>query len=116
MTTDLTKFSLTAGWLDEKRPKDAANDSGGTLAAATAYANNTTMGFASSTTLSCSVPYQTLGYYPSQWYYTPCYTTRPIRLGLSEVEKLRQAAKRDAKLKAILEKFTDQIEVVVDFK
>lgn len=41
---------------------------------------------------------------------------RPIKLTLSEVERLRAAAKRDAKLKAILAKFTDQIEVAVDFE
>ena len=41
---------------------------------------------------------------------------KPIKLGYSEVERLRQAAKRDAKLKKILQKFTDLIEVVVDFE
>ena len=58
------------------------------------------------------------GYWPSgtYWYTYPAPDHRPIKLGLSEVEKLRSAAKRDAKLKKILEKFTDQIEVVVDFK
>lgn len=42
--------------------------------------------------------------------------SRPIKLTLSEVERLRAAAKRDAKLKAILAKFTDQIEITVDFE
>lgn len=57
------------------------------------------------------------------WYYpVPSYCTvysgpaKPIKLGLSEVERLRAAAKRDAKLKKILEKFTDLIEVTVDFE
>lgn len=102
MTTDLTPqvqtLALSAGWLNDKNP---ANDSGGTL-----------------TTNYCAAYQSGTAWYPNTWYYTwpQTYTPRPIRLGLSEVEKLRQAAKRDAKLKAILEKFTDQIEVVVDFK
>lgn len=104
MTTDLQSYSLTAGWLDQTRPKDAANDSGGTLTAGvavntTAYSQNTSGGWS-----------------PNDWYYQPFTAHCPIKLSMSEVEKLRQAAKRDAKLKAILEKFTDQIEVIVDFK
>ncbi len=39
---------------------------------------------------------------------------KPIRLTMAEVDRLRSAAKRDAKLKAVLAKFTDQIEVIVD--
>lgn len=55
-------------------------------------------------------------------YYRPIIQTittvdhRPIRLTMSEVERLRVAAKKDKDLKATLEKFTDLIEVVVDFK
>lgn len=53
------------------------------------------------------------------WYYPPYNIAlrepRPIRLLLSEVERLRKAAKADEKLKAILQKFTGQIEIVVDF-
>jgi hypothetical protein len=52
------------------------------------------------------------------WYYSPVYVTqpsRPIRLTMAEVDKLRRAAKLDAGLADILQKFTDQIEVVVDF-
>lgn len=49
------------------------------------------------------------------WYITHTVSHRPIRLTLPEVERLRLAAKRDAKLKAILAKFTDQIEVELDF-
>ena len=40
---------------------------------------------------------------------------RPIRLTMDEVERLRAAAKKDAALKDTLEKFTDHIEVIVDF-
>ena len=52
------------------------------------------------------------------WPYYPVYTTspaRPIKLKMSEVERLRKAAKDDPKLKAILNKFTEQIEIEVDF-
>ncbi len=52
--------------------------------------------------------------YYGSWYHVAT-TPRPIRLTLAEVQRLRAAAKRDAKLKAILAKFTDQIEVAVDF-
>ncbi len=41
--------------------------------------------------------------------------TRPIRLTMAEVERLRVAAKKDKALKETLEKFTDHIEVIVDF-
>lgn len=49
------------------------------------------------------------------WYYTTT-ERRPIRLTMAEVLRLKAAAKRDAKLKAVLAKFTDQIEVEVDFE
>jgi len=48
------------------------------------------------------------------WYYTYTGPAKPIRLTMAEVDRLRAAAKRDAKLKAVLAKFTDQIEVIVD--
>ncbi len=69
-------------------------------------------------TLTNGIGTYTSNWWPNSatWYYYPTAERRPIKLGLSEVEKLRSAAKRDAKLKKILEKFTDQIEVVVDFK
>jgi hypothetical protein len=56
-------------------------------------------------------------WYPS-WSY-PVYVTspaRPIKLTLSEIDKLRKMAKGDKAIQAILEKFTDQIEIAVDFK
>lgn len=62
-----------------------------------------------------------LNCYPSSYYthwYYPVYQTslaRPIKLKLSEVERLRKAARADKALKAILEKFTSQIEITVDF-
>lgn len=59
--------------------------------------------------------------WPYQWYYVPYVQTygipaRPIRLTMREVEKLRTAAQKDKKLKDVLAKFTDQIEVIVDFE
>lgn len=59
-------------------------------------------------------PYQQTYYYP---WYVPCFhpETKPIKLAMSEVARLRSAAQKDAKLKAILAKFTDLIEVTVDF-
>ncbi len=53
--------------------------------------------------------------YPSYYYWTTP-APRPIKLTMSEVERLRKAARADGKLKSILAKFTDQIEVVVDFE
>lgn len=51
--------------------------------------------------------------------YVPMLTTyrlasnRPLKLTLSDVAYLRQAAQRDPQLRAVLEKFTDQIEIDV---
>jgi|SRR5437870_9703901 len=42
--------------------------------------------------------------------------SRPIKLTLREVERLRDAAHRDRDLRAILEKFTPQIEVSLSFE
>lgn len=55
-------------------------------------------------------------YQPGVWWYPYEGPARPIRLGLSEIARLKAAAKRDAKLKVILAKFTDLIEVAVDFE
>ncbi len=58
-------------------------------------------------------------YYPSYYpYYYPVYypsPTRPIKLTLSEIEKLRKAAKDDESIKSILVKFTNLIEIEVNF-
>jgi hypothetical protein len=63
-----------------------------------------------------SAPY---GYYcGGYWYpyYTPYWgDRRPIRLTMAEVERLRVAAKKDKALRETLEKFTDHIEVIVNF-
>jgi hypothetical protein len=61
--------------------------------------------------------------YDYPWWSNTCYypvyhtsPARPIKLTMSEVERLRRAAKADDKLKAILQKFTGQIEITVDFE
>jgi hypothetical protein len=67
--------------------------------------------------LSQTVSYGSTTWYPC-WSY-PVYVTspaRPIKLTLSEIDKLRKVAKGDKAIQAILEKFTDQIEIAVDFK
>lgn len=58
----------------------------------------------------------------TNYYYPYTYTTyvtepaRPIKLTLLEIERLRKAAKADEALKAILKRFTSQIEVIVDLE
>jgi len=58
----------------------------------------------------------TTGWY-TPYYYHVCHTSpaRPIKLTLTEIEVLRKLAKHHAKIKAILQKFTEQIEITVDF-
>jgi hypothetical protein len=51
--------------------------------------------------------------YNNWWYTHP--EPRKIRLKLSEVERLREAAREDEALKAVLQKFTGHIEIEVDF-
>ena len=101
-------LACNADWLDSTAPT---------------LAGNLTYGEATTTTNAignCSNQW----YYGGYWYpYYPLTTTatytitdpRPIKLKMSEVERLRRAAKEDSKLKAILNKFTTQIEIAVDF-
>lgn len=60
----------------------------------------------------------TLGYpwWQTYYYYTMPSDARPIKLKLSEIERLRKVAKADPKVKDILQKFTSQIEITVDFE
>jgi hypothetical protein len=50
-------------------------------------------------------------------YHYNTYSTphRPIRISVGELDVLRKAAKGNRRLKAVLEKFTDQVEVEVSF-
>lgn len=73
------------------------------------------------TTTNCNIGGGSSTFYYQPWtnWTYPVYVTspsRPIKLTLSEIERLRKAAKGDGKLKAILAKFTDQIEITVDFE
>jgi hypothetical protein len=55
-------------------------------------------------------------WYPYTTGWVQTYTEpRKIRLKLSEVERLREAAREDEALKAVLQKFTGHIEIEVDF-
>ena len=57
-------------------------------------------------------PYSYECYRP--YYYLMGAEAKPIKLMSVEVDRLRLAAKRDAKLKAVLQKFTPHIEVEVE--
>lgn len=88
--------------------------SGWTSMSNASYVPTETSGGGTYTTGSCTLGYS---WYPSYSY--PVYITspaRPIKLTLSEIEKLRKLARGDKAVQAILEKFTDQIEIAVDFK
>jgi hypothetical protein len=102
-----TTLACNVDWLDSTAP---------ILAGTLTTANTVT------TTPSMTNNYTASWYYGGYWYpYYPLtqlsWTAdpRPIKLKMSEVERLRKAAKDDPKLKAILNKFTAQIEIVVDF-
>jgi len=77
-----------------------------------------TTGNVSYQTLQCS-PSIWREYYPYPYWSYPVYVSspsRPIKLTLREVERLRDAAHRDRDLRAILERFTPLIEVSVTFE
>lgn len=48
--------------------------------------------------------------------YTYAYSASRVRLTISEVEELRKVAKKDKRIRDIFQKFTDHIELIVDFK
>lgn len=99
---------------DEQYQKNTAADKAQVLACNSDWLNSTGGTVAMTTTgalTSSYYPYTTYGYYPV-YQVSPA---RPIKLKLSEVERLRKAARADKALKSILEKFTNQIEITVDF-
>ena len=53
--------------------------------------------------------------WPTYYHWCDQGTPRPIKLKMSEVEHLRQLARGNKRLKKILQKFTPQIEIEVDF-
>ena len=95
--------AIEADWLDGDTVK--STNCGATAGVSTNAIAGSSLTYSSYPTSSGYV-----SYYPS--YVT---LTRPIRLSMGEVERLRKAAKSDEALKAILKKFTAQIEVVVEF-
>lgn len=105
MTDSTAQLGLSNNWLDQ--------------IGQTAFTNGAET---ISHSLAC---YGSTGDYYHYGYWTPWtypitqYVTReakPIKLKLSEIDRLRKAAKADKALKEILAKFTDQIEITVDFE
>ena len=94
-------FNVSSGWLDARAP---------TVANLNVTQTDVTTGNCIYDFQPCSPTVIQCG----QWWPTSP-PARPIRLSLAEVDQLRKAAKADAKLKAVLEKFTEQIEVIVEF-
>ncbi len=107
---DSQTLGLTANWLNVTHTGGAGGGyNGGYGGGGTTDGNSISNCFGQA--------YLSNNYYP-YWTY-PVYVSspsRPIKLTLSEVERLRRAAKADAKLKEILSKFTSQIEITVDFE
>lgn len=106
-----TSVGLTADWLDDVSVTKTQHSYGMKMVNNAAYAG--------------AVNNQAIGWYEEwpryQWYrryYEPIFIqsdVRPIKLKMSEVEKLRAAARENPALKQILSKFTALIEVTVDF-
>lgn len=118
-TKQPTALALTAGWTDA--PVTLTNSGNQAVFSNTNCSNSLDAG---SLTISNNLSgacnnYVSGWWYGDYWYpyYRPVWTTvhRPIRLTMAEVERLRVAAKKDKALRETLEKFTDHIEVIVDF-
>jgi hypothetical protein len=58
--------------------------------------------------------FTTACWHPNHWHWAE-YRDRKITLKMSEIDKLRKAAKENKDLKDILNKFTPLIEVEIDF-
>lgn len=108
-----TALALTAGWTD--KPVTLTN-SGNVAALNNASVNLCSMDNGTFTSTAIHYGYTWGGYwYP---YLAPLRAEserRPVKLSMAEVERLRVAAKKDKALRETLEKFTDHIEVIVDF-
>ena len=86
-------------------PANASLGQSSSLGLSSAWLNGTTTNYCYTYPQAWGQAYgTTLTYYPPR-----------VRLTLSEIEKLRAAAKKDKALVAILGKFTGSIEVAVDF-
>ena len=114
----VTALALNANWLDEPVTVSTMMvNAGEDAVAAWQIAGTQTSAQTMQGTLTTNAIYTT-GNYWWPYYSYPVYLSspsRPIRLTMSEVERLRKLAKADEKVKAILAKFTEQIEIVVDF-
>lgn len=114
--------SSTGGW-PEAPTVGGGPPSRVTLACAANWLDTPDAGASSTTVRAATLTNATMtisnGWYYGGYYYpyVPILTSdaRPIKLTLSEVERLRKVARSDAKLKTILNKFTDLIEITVDF-
>ena len=102
-----TTLACNSGWLDSTAPTISGSVTATNAACTTASVNG------------CGDTWYYGGYwypyYPTVPFYQTATTERRVSLKLSEVERLRKAAKDDPKLKAILNKFTEFIEITVDF-
>ena len=103
----VTALALNANWLDEPVTVSTMMVNAGEDAVAAWHFDGTAT-TEIYTTGNCWWPYYSYPVYVSS-------PSRPIRLTMSEVERLRKLAKADEKVKAILAKFTESIEIVVDF-
>ena len=104
-------LALNSNWLDASQMNTTPNN----------LANQ--MNYANAQNAITYMPYDVLPFNQTYYYYYPWVypvtvtsPARPIKLTLSEVERLRKLAKADEKVKAILSKFTEQIEITVDFE
>lgn len=117
MNTEAMTVALSANWLNTSESVAVMSNASVTNGAGMV-----------SGTLSGGEAWTTTTYCPGWWvypndYYRPYYVPVPvvatpaekIRLTSGDVERLRRAAGRDAKLKAILNKFTPLIEVTLEF-
>lgn len=78
------------------------------------------LGTVAQNSVTTDPPVWSSSWYQQQWwpYYVPmtvCTPARPIKLTLAEIEHLRMHAAANPKLKAILQKFTAVIEILVEF-
>ena len=104
--------ALAANWLDQSQSMGMSNAAN----ACVSVSNNLAGDWVQTTYTPGWWCYPQTYYYP--WYVpATTYVNVPekIRLKSGEVERLRKAAARDAKLKAVLNKFTPLIEVVLEF-
>ena len=116
--------ALAANWLDQSQSVAMSNaaNAGVNFTTTTAWTGGDSCITISNNLAGVTTCYPNWWVYPQTYYYpwyvpSTTYVNVPekIRLKAGEVERLRKAASRDAKLKAVLNKFTPLIEVVLEF-